>query len=84
MMHYSFQPRDQIFKKGYGFLSFAKSIGKKKNGKNINKNLRCKYSQKLDHAKQSATDAFKTASKRAIPKAAEATGDETAVKILKF
>ena len=30
MMHYSFQPRDQIFKKGYGFLSFDKSIGKKK------------------------------------------------------
>ena len=56
----------------------------KKNGKNINKNLRCKYSQKLDHAKQSATDAFKTASKRAIPKAVEATGDKTAVKILKF
>ena len=29
----------------------------------------------LDHAKQSATDAFKTASKRAIQKTAEATGD---------
>ena len=64
-------------------MSFAKSIGKK-NGKNINENLRCKYSQKLDHAKQSATDAFKTASKRAIPKAAEATSNKTAVKILKF
>ena len=35
-----------------------------------------KYSQKLlDHAKQSATDVFKTASKRAIQKTAEATGD---------
>ena len=35
-----------------------------------------KYSQKcLDHAKQSAADAFKTASKRAIQKTAEATGD---------
>ena len=34
-----------------------------------------KYSQKpLDHAKQSATDAFKTVSKRAISKSAEATG----------
>ena len=33
-------------------------------------------SQKLlDHAKQSATDVFKTASKRAIQKTAEATGD---------
>ena len=36
-------------------------------GKNISKNLRSKYSQKcLDHAKQYATDARKTASKRAI------------------
>ena len=35
-----------------------------------------KYSEKLlDHTKQSATDAFKTASKRAIQKTAEATGD---------
>ena len=29
----------------------------------------------LDHAKQSATDAFKTASKKAIQKITEATGD---------
>ena len=35
-----------------------------------------KYSQKfLDHAKQAATDAFKTASRRSIQKTAEATGD---------
>ena len=34
----------------------------KNHGKNISKNLSSKYSQKLlDHAKQSATDAFKTA-----------------------
>ena len=46
------------------------------------KNLSCKYSQKLlDHAKQSATDALKTASKRAIQKTAEATGDLTDIKI---
>ena len=45
-------------------------------GKNISRNLSGKYSQKLlDHAKQSATDAFKTASKRAIQKIAKATGD---------
>ena len=38
-------------------------------GKNIRKNLSHKYSQRLiDHAKPSATDAFKTASKRAIQK----------------
>ena len=35
-----------------------------------------KYRQKLlDHAKQSSTDLFKTASKRPIQKTAEATGD---------
>ena len=44
-------------------------------GKNISKSLNSKYSQKLlDHAKQSATDAFKTSSKGAIQKAVEATG----------
>ena len=44
--------------------------------KSIRKNLRGKNSQRLlDHAKQSATDVFKTASKRAIQKTAEATGD---------
>ena len=48
----------------------------KKIGKNISKSLDSKYSQKrLDHAKQSATDAFKTSSKRVIQKRVEATGD---------
>ena len=28
MMKYSVQPRDRIFVKGYGFLSFAKNMGK--------------------------------------------------------
>ena len=47
-------------------MSFAKIMGKNI-GKNINKNLSGKYNQKLiDDAKQSATDAFKTASKRSI------------------
>ena len=42
----------------------------------INKSLNGKYSQKcLDHAKKSATNAFTTASKRAIQKTAEATSD---------
>ena len=41
-----------------------------------------KYSQKpLDHAKQSATDALETASKRAIKKTAETTGDLSSNKI---
>ena len=94
MIRYSVQPRDQIFPKGYGSLSFAKNRGKNI-GKNINKNLSRKYSpsilamsQKLlDHAEQSTTDAFKTASERAIQKTAEGTGDlidnKTANKITK-
>ena len=74
-MHYSVQPRDRIFVKGYGFLSFAKRMGKNI-GKNISKNLSGKYSQTLlDHGKKSATDALKTSSKRVIQKTAEATGD---------
>ena len=53
--------------KGYGFVSFAKNIGK---------SLSNKYGQKLlDSAKKSTTDAIRTASKRAIKKTAEATGD---------
>ena len=65
MTKYSVQPRDQIFVKGYGFLSSAKNMGKNI-GKNISKNLSGKYSQKLlDHAKQSTADAFKIVSKKA-------------------
>ena len=42
----------------------------------MGKSLSNKYGQKLlDSAKKSTTDAIKTASKRAIPKTAEATGD---------
>ena len=67
----------RIFVKGYGFLSFAKNMGK---------SLRNKYGQKLlDSATKSTTDATKTASKRAIQKTAEATrdliGDKIADKI---
>ena len=66
-MRYSIEPRDRIYVKGYGFLSFAKNMGKSLNNK---------YGQKLlDSAKKSTTDAIKTASKRAIQKTAEATGD---------
>ena len=51
-------------------------------GKNISKNLIGKYNQKLlDHAKQSATDLFKTTSEKAIQKTAEATGDLVVNKI---
>ena len=53
--------------KGCGFLSFAKNMGK---------SLSNRYGQKLfDSAKKSTTGEIKTASKRAIHKTAEATGD---------
>ena len=65
-MRYSIKPRDRIYVKAYGFSSFAKKIVK---------NLSNKYCRKLDSAKQSTTDAIKTASKRAIQKTAEVTGD---------
>ena len=66
-MRYSLEPRDRIYVKGYGFLSFAKNIGK---------SLSNKYGQKLlDSAKKSTTDVIKNTSKRAIQKTAEATGD---------
>ena len=66
-MRYSIEPQNRIYAKGYGLLSFAKNIGKIVSGK---------YSQKLlDTAKKFTTDAIKTASKRAIPKTAQATGD---------
>ena len=75
MIRYSVQLSDRIFVKGYGFLSFAKNMGKNI-GKNISKTLSSKNSRKLlDHAKKSATDAFKTSSKRVIQKIAEATGN---------
>ena len=66
-MRYSTDPRDRIYVKGYGFLPFAKNMGK---------SLSNKYGQKfLDSAKKSTTDATKTPSKSAIQKTAEATGD---------
>ena len=63
MTRFSVQPREQIFVKSYGFLSLTKNMCKNI-GENVGKNLSSKYSQKiLDHAKQPATDALKTASK---------------------
>ena len=72
-MKYSIEPIDRIYVKGYGFLSFAKNIGK---------NCSNKYGQELLHsAKKSTMDAIKTASKRAIQKTAEAIGDLVGNKI---
>ena len=73
-MRYSIQPRKRKYGKGYGFLSFARSMGT--HATKVAKNLNNKYGQKLvDTAKKSATDALKIAGKRAIQKAAEASGD---------
>ena len=66
-MRYSIEPRVRIYVKRYGFLSFAKNMGKSLNNK---------YGQKLlDRVKKSTTDAIKTVSKRGIQKTTEATGD---------
>ena len=73
-MCYSIEPRDRVYVKGYGFLSFAKTMGK--NATKAAKNISSKCSQKLlDSAKKSGEDAIKTTSKRAIQKTAKATGD---------
>ena len=54
-MRYSIEPKDRIYVQGYGSFSFAKNMGK---------NLSNKYGQKLlDTAKNSTTDAIKTALK---------------------
>ena len=61
------ESRDRIYVKQYVLLSFAKNMGQ---------SLSNKYGQRLlDSAKKSTTDAIKTASRRAIQKTAEATGD---------
>ena len=48
-MRYSTEPRNRIYVKGYGFLSFAKNMGKSLSNKNGQK--------LLDSAKKSSTDA---------------------------
>ena len=67
MTYYSIEPRDCIFLKGYGFLTFAKNIGKIIR-KNVVQNLSNKYSQKpLDDTKHFAEDALqKTANQLVI------------------
>ena len=62
-MRHSIEPRDRIYVKGFRFMSSARSMSNK-------------YGKKLvDTAQKSATDAIKSASKGAIQKTAEATGD---------
>ena len=55
-IRYSIEPRERVYVKGYGFMSFPRSMSNK-------------YGKKLDNtAKKSATDAIETASKKAIQK----------------
>ena len=62
-MRYSTEPKFRKYVKGYSFLSFARKLGDK-------------YGKKLiDTATKTGIDAAKTASKRVVQKAAEATGD---------
>ena len=73
-MRYSTEPRKRKHVKGYGFLSFARNIGK---------SISNKYGQKLaSTARKSAADAIKTTSKTSIQKTAEATGDLVGNKIV--
>ena len=73
-MRYSIKPRERRYVKGYGFLPFARNLGTL--ATKVAKYFNNKYRQKFaDSAKKSVTDAFKIASKRAIQKTAEATGD---------
>ena len=56
------EPRFRKYVKGYGFLSFAKTLGNK-------------YGKKLmDTASKTGLDAAKTPSKKTVQKTAEATG----------
>ena len=64
MTWYSVKSVDVIFVNSYEFLPFAENIDKNIRN-NIIKSLSGKYSKKLlHHAKQSATEALKTSSKR--------------------
>ena len=57
-MRYSIEPKERIYVKGYGVLSFAKIM---------DKNLSSKFGQKhLHSAKKFKTDAIKNDSKTAI------------------
>ena len=70
-MRYSTQPKFRKYVKQYGFVSFARKVGDK-------------YVKKLmDTATKAGIDAAKTALKRVVQKATEATGDLIRNKIAK-
>ena len=64
-MRYSIEPRDRVYVKGYGLLSFANNMARNLSNMVKNISIVLKNLQKT----------IKAASKRAIPKTAEATSD---------
>ena len=73
-MCYLIESRDEIYVKGYGCFRFARNLSNKYSQKLLvaKKSYYFLFLKKLS-AKKSTSDAIKTASKRAIQKAAEAT-----------
>ena len=59
MTRYSIEPRRRKYVRGYGFLSFARNLSKK-------------YK---NHLLDTGLNALKTASRKVVHKAAEATGE---------
>ena len=78
-MRYSTEPRDRIYVKGYGFLFFAKNIGKSLSNKYAATSATNVAQKLLDSGKKSTIDTIKTV--RAIQKKSEATGDLISNKI---
>ena len=69
-MRYSVEPRDRIYVKGYGFLSFAKNIDT--HATKVAKSISSMYSQNLlDSAKKSTIDVIKTFQKELFKKLQE-------------
>ena len=68
MRRCSIEPRDQIFVKGYGYLSLDdKSLGKNLKGKYC-PGMLAAHQKRLDNTEQSALDAYKAPSKREFKK----------------
>ena len=66
-MRYSIEPKERIYVKGYGVLSFAKIM---------DKNLSNKFGQKhLHSAKKSKTDAIKNDSKQQLSNSKNSRGN---------
>ena len=76
MTRYSVQRRDGIFVKGYGFLSFAKKMGKD-NDKNISKNLTVKQKTSWLYQNNRYSYAWNCLQK-AVQKTTDTTDDLTA------